>query len=66
MLSHQSGLCALDAAVPLTDREAVVAALSDAGMRALVAGTRPGLDERELAALVETYRRGGRAAIGRS
>lgn len=29
------------------------AALSDAGMRALVAGTRPGLDERELAALVE-------------
>jgi Xaa-Pro aminopeptidase len=29
------------------------AALSDAGMRALVAGTRPGMDERELAALVE-------------
>lgn len=30
------------------------AALSDAGMRALVAGTRPGMDERELAALVES------------
>ncbi len=29
------------------------AALSDAGLRALVAGTRPGMDERELAALVE-------------
>jgi Xaa-Pro aminopeptidase len=29
------------------------AALSDAGMRALVTGTRPGMDERELAALVE-------------
>lgn len=30
------------------------AALSDAGLRALVAGTRPGMDERELAALVES------------
>jgi len=30
------------------------AALSDAGMRALVAGTRPGMNERELAALVES------------
>lgn len=30
------------------------AALSDAGLRALVAGTRPGIDERELAALVES------------
>jgi len=29
------------------------AAMSDAGLRALVAGTRPGMDERELAALVE-------------
>ncbi len=29
------------------------AAFSDAGLRALVAGTRPGMDERELAALVE-------------
>lgn len=30
------------------------AAFSDAGLRALVAGTRPGMDERELAALVES------------
>ena len=30
------------------------AAMSDAGLRALVAGTRPGLDERELGALVES------------
>ena len=29
------------------------AAMSDTGLRALVAGTRPGMDERELAALVE-------------
>lgn len=28
MLSHQAGLCALDAAVPLTEREAVIAALA--------------------------------------
>jgi Xaa-Pro dipeptidase len=30
------------------------AAMSDAGLRALVAGTRPGMDERELSALVES------------
>ena len=41
------------------------AALSDAGLRALVAGTRPGMDERELGALVEGayVRHGGTTMI---
>lgn len=41
------------------------AALSDAGLRALVANTRPGLDERELAAIVESayVRLGGTTMI---
>ena len=39
--------------VPLQSRLRIGAAFSDAGLRPLVAETRPGLDERELAAIVE-------------
>lgn len=52
MLSHQSGLCALDAAVPLTDREAVVAALA-AQQPAWTPGTAHGYHPRTFGFLVD-------------